>query len=461
MVKRNKKCKVCGSASLSSISISNAQSNIFSGKAQSKNNQDFLLCDPAVDASACGLLQRASSGKKSNISQFNEVPSGKFRVVRDHLRASATEALELISGRDCSALDIGCNDGTLLSYYPRWVERFGVDPDESINAVGEWAWTAQSTFPSPELDEAFGTKCFDIITCISTLEYLDDPTTLLKAVKKRLTNDGVLVLETLYAPMIMTSNNFEALTPQLKSLYSIIVLEHLVRSVGLKIFRGTLTSKEGGSIRLFITHDENDEYDFDPWSERLAKLWDEETVLALRDRAPYQAFQERSDQVSISLQKLLQTIEKRAESVHILGIDEQARNIHLMAGSEQKAITHAVSFEALTSENPDNKSFGKQRLPIISETECRNREPDYLLAPARLKREILENWREMILAGGKVIFASPQPHIVNAANYSAEYGKTLNQGDSAAGVETLRSILHAAGPPRLVTVRDVITAKSA
>ncbi|MEZ5917434.1 MAG: hypothetical protein R3C40_07715 [Parvularculaceae bacterium] len=40
-----------------------------------------------------------------------------------------------------------------------------------------------------------------------------------------------------------------------------------------------LTDKDGGSIRLFITHDTED-YDFDPWYERLM-VWDE-SALSLR-----------------------------------------------------------------------------------------------------------------------------------------------------------------------------------
>ena len=43
------------------------------------------------------------------------------------------------------------------------------------------------------------------------------------------------------------------------------------------------------------------------------------------------------------------------------------------------------------------------------------------------------------------------PHIVDAANFSTEYGKAINGGDSAAGVETLRSILAVAGGPRLIS----------
>lgn len=463
MAKSKNSCRVCASKALTPITVSQRWGDTTS-KISDINSAEsgFILCDPSVDAKACGLLQRSFKPKKSKLTEnTSPVPSGTFRSVRDHLRAAATEALELISGRDCAALDIGCNDGTLLSYYPKWVDRFGVDIDDSIDTIGEWAWTAQAQFPSTDLDTAFGSKGFDIITCISTLEYVENPASLFEAVKKRLVNDGVFVLETLYAPMIITSNNFEALTTEVTGLYSINVLEQLLRKSDLKIFRGTLTSKDGGSIRLFITHEDNNEYDFEPWSDRLAKLWDEETVLALRDRAPYQAFQGRCADARREFQSLLTDIHKAAENIHLLGADTHASELLKWAGDAGKAISYIASFHNPNASDDFYSTVNGRKIPIISETESKTMEPDFLLAPVRLKREVLENWREPILAGGRVIFASPTPHIVDANNYSAEYGKTLSQGDSAAGVETLRNILHAAGGPRLATQSDPKIAKSA
>ena len=63
---------------------------------------------------------------------------------------------------------------------------------------------------------------------------------------------------------------------------------------------------------------------------------------------------------------------------------------------------------------------------------------------------MLERWRESILLGARMIFVTPTPHVVTSANFAMEYGKVIAGGDSAAGVESLRSILAAAGGPRLI-----------
>lgn len=353
----------------------------------------------------------------------------------------------MISGRDCSALDIGCNDGTLLSFYPRWVERFGVDPSDCVDEIGDWAWTGKSAFPSKELDDAFGGKKFDIITAVSLLEHLDDPKKVFASVKSLLSDNGVFVLETLYAPLVLTRTCVETLQSGVSAVYSLSVLEWMLRDAGLKVFKGSLTGKEGGSIRLFVTHAGYDEFDFDPWFERLARLWDEENALAMRALQPYQSFERRASEVQRDFIEMLEDIESRGECAHILGADQQTEALLRWAGPAARAVTAAVD----TGAAREADRLGEKGPRIISESECRASEPDFLIASSRYKRETLERWRESIMLGARMIFLTPTPHVITAANFSSEYGKSINAGDGPAGAQTLRTILAAAGGPRLIS----------
>ena len=361
----------------------------------------------------------------------------------------------MLSGRDCSALDIGCNDGSLLSYYPRWVERFGVDPSAYVDEVGKWAWSARAAFPSPELNKAFGEKKFDIITAASVFEHVDEPRELLAAVKERLTPDGVFALETLYAPTVLSRNAIDVFQAGVAAVYSLSVLEWLIRSAGMKIVKGALSAKEGGSIRLFVTHLDNNEFDFDPWSERLAKLWDEENALAMRALQPFQSFERRVSEIRSRLNGMFNEIVDRGETVHILGADAHTEALLAFMGPVAKPVTAVVDTHAAR----ERDVLGETGLPIISDTESRAAEPDFVIAPARYKREMLERWRETILLGAKMIIATPTPHIITASNYNTEYGKTIASGDTAGGTESLRSILAAAGGLRLIAENE--DAKSA
>jgi SAM-dependent methyltransferase len=438
-------CRACGSKALTpAFTLKNADARTDGFPLRRAGDIDFVYCDTMRDAMACGLLQAAHAR-----GPIESVPSARYAATRNHLRAMATEALELISGRDCSALDIGCNDGTLLSYYPRWVDRYGVDPADIVEQIGPWAWTAKAALPSAELDRAFGTKTFDIITAASVLETVDEPRAFLARIKSLLAGDGVFALETLYAPMSLTRTSIEAFAGGAAAIYSLGSLERLIRDCGLKIFRGALTDKDGGSARLFITHAGVDSHDFDPWYERLARLWDEENALSLRAQAPYQAFERRANEARAAFRRQLSELRERGDCAHLLGAGPDSGALLALAGPERAVIKAAV-VDGHAGEG--RRAFG---LPVLSEAESRAAEPDCLIAPAALKREMLERWRESILLGARMIFATPAPHIVSNKSYVSELAKTLAAGDGAGGVETLRAILGAAGAPRLVSERPL------
>lgn len=438
-------CRACGSRALSPA-FSLAGLGPVAGR-RAGSGVEFVYCDPARDARACGLVQSALEDPADGPQSEH---SGKYASNRNQLRQAATEALELISGRDCAALDIGCSDGALLSFYPRWVERFGVDPAPAVEEIGDWAWSARAEFPSAEIDRAFGAKKFDIITAISVLETVAEPRAFLARIKSLLAADGVAVVETLYLPMVLARTSIEAAAGA-GAIYSLGALERLFRDCGLKVFRGAMTEKAGGSIRLFAAHAEVDDYDFDPWYERLARLWDEENALSLRSRQPYQAFERRAEEAAAGFRALLKKIRAEGGTAHLAGSGPEARAVLALAGPEARTFSAVIA-----DAREDASSF---RLPTVTENESRAAEPDFLAAPATHKREMLERWRETILLGGKLLFATPSPHVVDNRNYAAELARTLASGDGAGGVETLRAILGASGAPRIVAERPA--AKSA
>jgi 2-polyprenyl-3-methyl-5-hydroxy-6-metoxy-1,4-benzoquinol methylase len=446
-VKRIIQCRACGSAALSpafsleGATIVGARKGPL-GRAKPQP-VEFVLCDPSKDVHACGLLQNAFMGEAP---RRRAAPSGVFRTTRSSLRSLATEGLELISGRDCAALDIGCSDGTLLSFYPRWVDRYGVDPCEDVDQIGDWAWSAKALFPSADIDRAFAGKKFDLITASSVLEEINEPRAFFARVKSLLTDDGVFAVETPYAAMTLTRTAADAFAGGVAAVYSISVLERILRDCDLKIFRGALTEKDGGSIRLFITHAEAADYDFDPWYERLAQLWDEENAMSLRTRAPYQAFERRADDARRAFEDLIAGIYKREEKAHLFGADAAAVMLYAWAGKNARAIEAVIGAGEI--EHGARLFAGGPQ--VIAESESRAVEPDYVIAPPALKREILERWRDPILRGAKIVFAMPHPHVVHAGNYAAEFGKSLAGGDGAGGAENLRAILSAAGGLRLV-----------
>src|SRR5438552_14880530 len=85
----------------------------------------LIRCDPTRDQSACGLLQTSVTVPPEILYSTYWYRSGTNRTMREHLRGIAESAVRIHGSDQGRALDIGCNDGTLLACYPKTIEKFG------------------------------------------------------------------------------------------------------------------------------------------------------------------------------------------------------------------------------------------------------------------------------------------------------------------------------------------------
>ena len=130
-----KTCRVCGSKSLTPVidlGYQNLQGSFIKpGKELPpirKISTQLVRCGPTKDENACGLLQTQVSVPPSILYSAYWYKSGTNNTMRNHLKGVADSATEFINNPKARVLDIGCNDGTLLKYYPSGYIKFGIDP---------------------------------------------------------------------------------------------------------------------------------------------------------------------------------------------------------------------------------------------------------------------------------------------------------------------------------------------
>ncbi|MEE9330502.1 MAG: class I SAM-dependent methyltransferase [Parvularculaceae bacterium] len=436
------RCRGCGSKSLTPAFT-------FGGDAA------YVFCDGEKDATACGLLQRAATPL---LQDTIDTAPPVTRTHRHRLRGAVTEAMEMISTRDGLALDIGCGDGTLMSFYPRWIEAYAVDqlmPDERIR---DWGKAVHGSFPEGDvvktLRSHIGKRKFDVITAISVFQEIEDPSAFFGGIKDLLADDGVCVLETPYASLGLVRNAVGMFHNSALTIHTLTTIERLARLNGLKIVRGAMTETDGGALRLFLTHNCYVGHDYVPWLESLARLWDEEIALALTSRSTYQAFSHRIDANRQTVDSFLEEMRDYGEHAHVIGSDPAM--IALLEAFEIGP--DVVSF--IVSRHEDKISsrvhIGRAEagIEVISEEDSRQASPDVYLAPNSLRREILEHWRESIFAGVRIVFMTPDLEIVDADNYGTELGKCLALTDGPGSLETLKAVLSTVRRPRLVAVSN-------
>lgn len=411
-----KTCRVCGSSSLTKVIDLGDQylqgSFVKPGKElppMRKIPMTLLRCDPTRDENACGLLQMEHSVPPEILYAAYWYRSGTNRTMRDHLRGIATEAAAIINKPGGRVLDIGCNDGTLLGFYPEDFAKFGVDPSDVASQVTGDACIVQDLFPSEKLNEALNGKGLDIITSIAMFYDLEDPTDFVRNIKKLLNREGIWVFEMSYMPSMLEMNSYDTICHEHLEYYSLAVIEFILKKAGMKLVNATLNNINGGSIRCHATHVDNFKYNDPLHQQNIAELRSKEFDLELDTDKPYRFFQERIEQHKGELNAFLRKLKKEGKRIHIYGASTKGNTILQWCGIE------AALIDCAAERNPDK--YGAMTLgteiPIVSEAESRALKPDYyLVLPWHFKDEFLEREREMLEQGVGLIFPLPTLDVV-------------------------------------------------
>ena len=409
-IRKRTSCRVCGSTSLTPVIDLGPQylqgSFVKPGKempSQRKINCSLVRCNPQLDENACGLLQMQHSVPSEILYAAYWYRSGTNTTMRNHLKGIVDSVLELLNKNNSNVLDIGCNDGTLLNYYPNSFEKFGCDPSDVAQEV-KGAKVVQDIFPSAELSDVLKGKKMDIITSIAMFYDLENPVGFVRDIKKMLSPEGIWIFEMSYMPHMLELDSYDTICHEHLEFYSLAVLEKIASMAGMKIFKISFNDINGGSIRCYATHKESSLYYNKDNHQFMNEVRQKEFDLELDTDKPYVAFQYRIEKVKNDLHDLLVKLKKEGKKVHVYGASTKGNTILQWCDINNMLVEYAAE------RNPDK--YGAYTLgtniPIISEAESRAMNPDYyLVLPWHFKKEFVEREKEALEKGTGFIFPIP------------------------------------------------------
>ena len=410
-IRKRNTCRVCGSSSLKKVIDLGPQylqgSFIKPGKEMPslrKIDCTLVRCNPEEDENACGLLQMEHSVPPEILYAAYWYRSGTNDTMRNHLKNIVESVVDTVgSAKHPSVLDIGCNDGTLLGYYPKNFIKYGCDPSDVAQEVKE-ATVVQDIFPSEELFSMLEGKKLDVITSIAMFYDLEDPVEFVRGIKRFLSSGGVWVFEMSYMPRMLELDSYDTICHEHLEFYSLAVLEKILSMGGMKIFKISFNEINGGSIRCYATHKENSKHDSKENDALLNEIRHKEFDLELDTDKPYHAFQKRIEKLKDELHDLLVKFKKKKKVVHIYGASTKGNTILQWCNIDNSLVEYAAE------RNPDK--YGARTLgtdiPIISEKESRAMNPDYyLVLPWHFKDEFLVREKEALEKGTGFIFPVP------------------------------------------------------
>lgn len=411
-------CRICGSQALTPVADLGPQfiSSLFGGPGgdppiKRRIPLELVRCDPSHDQNACGLVQMLHTVPPRVLYHRYFYQSGINQSMRGHLASVAALAEQFIPLHAGEIiLDIGCNDGTLLSSYSTpGLRLLGIDPsDVALMAREKGLCVVNDFFSTQAFRSVYSEDKARVITSIAMFYDLEDPHAFVADIAACLRDDGIWILEQSYLPSMLQRNSFDTICHEHLEYYSLATLERLFGEHGLEVLDVRLNDVNGGSFQLVVGH--AGKHPRHPErAKRVQDLRISEFELALDTDEPFARFRKNIETIRRDLKEFLTQARKEGKLVHGYGASTKGNTTLQFCDLTPDLLP------AIADRNPrkwGTKTIGTN-IPIISEEDSRAAAPDYyLVLPWHFLEEFKERESAFLARGGRFVICMPQVHLV-------------------------------------------------
>lgn len=327
------------------------------------------------------------------------------RVMRSHL-ASLMAAVRDEAGlgpRDI-VVDIGCNDGEALgSLLLPGLLKVGFEPGQRLADEARHrgaAYVFNSFFDATTYEATFNRRA-QAVTAVAMFYDVARPLDFLLGIERILDYRGVAVIEMNTLWDMVQGTAYDMIGHEHLCYWSLRALDPLLRQVGLRLFRVERVKINGGSLRLWLCH-ENDPRETEG-SVRAQRV-DEERGLTARALVSFGL--RASVQAGLLHDWVAQEV-ARGGRVYVWGASTRGRTI-MQAARLDGLIAGASEI------HPDKigKTIAGTRIPIVHEEKARADATAFVVLPYSYRADVLEKESAFVKGGGKLVFPLPEMEVV-------------------------------------------------
>lgn len=301
-------------------------------------------------------------------------------------------------------IDIGSNDGNLLSNFKDRYKVLGITP-ENIGkiAIKKGIPTIIDYFDTPvvtKINKKYGKA--KIITATNVFAHINEVNKLIKNIKRCLVEDGVFISESHYLLPLIETNQYDTIYHEHLRYYSLTSLNYLFSMHQLEIFKAEKIDTHGGSIRIYAARKKI--YKIDASVKRIKNNEKnlEKKLLNFKDRVLNS---------KLEFYNLLTRIRKNKKNLKIAGISAPSRSTTLInyLGLDENIIE--CIFEVKGSKKIGMYLPGT-KIKIIEEKIQNLKEYQYLLIFSwHIQKDIIKVLRKKGYKG-KFIIPLPEPKVI-------------------------------------------------
>lgn len=303
-----------------------------------------------------------------------------------------------------TVVEIGCNDGDLLRHlHKAGANAIGVDPATGPTDVAKSRGLNVLTVAfdhtvGAEMRETYGPV--DLVIANHVLAHVENVSSVLAGIAMMLSDDGRTFIEVQYWPDLVLNNAFDLVYHEHRNFFSLGSLIYAAEQHGLHVNDATLTSRQGGSLRV-----------------ELSKLWGTSPnvtqILAqeswLSDLSAYGGLQGRVERLRTRLRQLIHA--ELLDERRMVGYGAPAKATTLLNFCDIN--TNALDYVIDTTAAKQGRHIPGTGLRIIAPEDAELTSNTTCLVLAwNYSQTIMRNHAEFTRSGGRWILPVPAPTLI-------------------------------------------------
>ena len=400
---KNKKINHCLLCKKTNIKKIFSLGNLFVSNFVKKNDIKTGLKAPLtlLYCKNCSLIQLSHIAPQELMyRKFYWYRSGVTKIMKLGLKNIFEDSLKHVKlNKNDVVLDIGANDGTLLSYYKkRKFKTIGCEPAKNLHKFLEKKtdFSIRNFWSKKELNKILiknNLRKPKIITAIGMFYDLEDPNRFIKDAADSLHKNGIFVAQLMCLKSMIEKNDLGNICHEHIEFYSLKSLKFLFEKNGLEIFKIEENDINGGSYRIYCRKFKNGSI----------KLKSENVLRLMK------GFVKRVNKNRKITMKFIDQKIKQNKRIYLYGASTKGNTVLQYYGLNYKKI----QFGAERSPEKWGKYTIGTGIKIITEKMARNLNPDYFFVmPWGFLKEFIHRERKWLRQGGSFIVPFPKFQLI-------------------------------------------------
>mgnify|MGYP003149099596 CR=1 FL=1 len=399
-------CRSCGSEKLVEILDFGKQPWCNDFITKEKLGEEKVYPLKVVCCEECELLQLSYTIPKETMFQNHQYLSSMTSTLGKHFLKIAEENKEQFNLiKDDLIVDIGGNDGfQLMQYKSLGLENVvNVESAENICDFSrkKGIKTINEFFNEPMATKHFESRSAKLINASGVFFHLEELHSVIRGIKHMLADDGVFVIQFMYAGAMVENNNFDTIYHEHLCYYTLKNVISLLSPYELEVFDAYYSDIHSGSIIAKVTH-KNGPRDVKTNLFHKTKKNDEKYTLE-----EYKKFFKNVEAYKDELYRVLSDLKSKGNKIYAYGGPAKGNTLLNYCGITNQIIDKVVEINKLKI----GFYMPQSHIPIVLED--KEDLPDYyLLLSHNFAREIIRKNTDIISKGVKFIIPFPEIKIV-------------------------------------------------